>query len=179
MKLKQYQEAVYDYEAILRLDPQVLLSNNHNQQEIKRTLRSAQHLLELSKRKDYYQILGVSKQATEYEIKKAYKQKALLYHPDKNNNKENVVDIEAKFKEVSEAYSILVDPEKRRRHDLGHDVTGSGSGGMNSTNFHSDEDIINMFFGGGGGGNHHFPFGAGGRGGRGGMYSGFGSDDYF
>ncbi len=63
---------------------------------------------------DYYKILGVGKNAGSDEIKKAYRQLALKYHPDKNNgNKE----FEAKFKEISEAYAVLSDPDKRQQYD--------------------------------------------------------------
>jgi len=64
--------------------------------------------------KDYYKILGVSKNSSEEEIKKAYKKLALQYHPDKNpGNKE----AEEKFKEINEAYEVLGDPEKRKKYD--------------------------------------------------------------
>ncbi|HHW59544.1 MAG TPA: DnaJ domain-containing protein, partial [Bacteroidales bacterium] len=64
--------------------------------------------------KDYYKILGVSKNSSTEDIKKAYKKLALQYHPDKNpGNKE----AEEKFKEINEAYEVLSDPEKRKRYD--------------------------------------------------------------
>jgi len=99
-------------------------------------------------KRDYYEILGVSKNATENEIKKAYRKVAMKYHPDKNqDNKE----AEEKFKEAAEAYSVLSDENKKSRYDqFGHDGVnqrfGEGfSGGINV------EDIFNSVFGGRGG----------------------------
>ncbi len=66
-------------------------------------------------RKDYYEILGVSRNATQEEIKKAYRRLALKYHPDRNQQDR---EAEEKFKEIVEAYSVLSDPEKRRIYDL-------------------------------------------------------------
>jgi DnaJ family protein C protein 7 len=79
--------------------------------------------LKKSKRKDYYKILGVAKEATDEEMKKAYKKMALKWHPDKNNSSEEQKALADKmFKDVGEAYSILTDPEKRRMYDQGADL---------------------------------------------------------
>ena len=115
----------------------------------------------MSKR-DYYEILGVSKNATAKEIKKAYRSLAVKYHPDKNPNNPSA---EEKFKEAAEAYDILSSSEKKQRYDqFGHaGMSGGGSagGGMNM------DDIFSQFgdiFGGSGGGFGGFGGGGGGRG---------------
>jgi molecular chaperone DnaJ len=118
-------------------------------------------------KRDYYDILGVSKSSTAEEIKKAYRKKAIKYHPDKNpDNKE----AEEKFKEAAEAYEVLSNEDKKQRYDqFGHAGVdgqgGFGGGGMNM------DDIFSHFgdiFGGGSGGGSPFEsfFGGGGRGGR-------------
>jgi molecular chaperone DnaJ len=103
-------------------------------------------------KRDYYEILEVGKSATPEEIKKAYRKKALQYHPDRNpDNKE----AEEKFKEAAEAYEILSNPGKRQRYDqFGHAGMSNGAGGFGGHDMSMD-DIFSMFgdiFGGGFGG---------------------------
>ncbi|MFH4966096.1 molecular chaperone DnaJ [Gaetbulibacter sp. M235] len=104
-------------------------------------------------KRDYYEILGVSKGASAEEIKKAYRKMAIKYHPDKNpDNKE----AEAKFKEAAEAYEILSNADKKARYDqFGHQAFdgsgGFGGGGMNMDDIFSQfGDIFGGAFGGGG-----------------------------
>ena len=109
---------------------------------------------------DYYEVLGVSRNATEQEIKSAYRKKALEHHPDRNP--EDREQAEEKFKEASQAYSILSDPQKRARYDqFGQaGVGGVGAGGFDPSIFTEFEDIFGDFLGIGD------LFGMGGRGGR-------------
>jgi molecular chaperone DnaJ len=103
--------------------------------------------------RDYYEILGVSRDSSTDEIKKAFRQLALKYHPDRNSEDRSAED---RFKEVNEAYSILSDPDKRAQYDrFGHaGPAGQGFGGFGDFSGVGVEDIINDFFGGifGGGG---------------------------
>lgn len=97
-------------------------------------------------KRDYYDVLGVARGAPADEIKKAYRQKALQHHPDRNPGDHAA---EEKFKESAEAYSVLADPEKRAAYDrFGHDgLRGEGFGGFNTSIFEDFEDILGNFFG--------------------------------
>src|ERR687883_988456 len=100
----------------------------------------------MSKR-DYYEVLSVSRTATDQEIKSAYRRLAVKYHPDKNPNDATA---EEKFKEAAEAYSVLSDQEQRRRYDrFGHaGVSSSGAGaGWGAPGFGGIEDILGDLFG--------------------------------
>lgn len=123
----------------------------------------------MANKRDYYEVLEISKTATITEIKKAYKKKAIQYHPDKNPGN---AEAEDKFKEAAEAYEILSDEQKRAKYDrYGHEAPG-GFGGHSGGGFSMD-DIFSQFgdiFGG------HFGGGFGGFGGSGGRRTNRGSD---
>ena len=113
----------------------------------------------MATKRDYYEVLGVSKDASAEELKRAYKKLAIKYHPDKNPGDK---EAEEKFKEAAGAYDVLSDANKRSQYDrFGHDMPGAGGfgGGQGFSNF---EDIFSQFgdiFGG-------FGFGSSGRGSR-------------
>lgn len=105
-------------------------------------------------KRDYYEVLGIGKNADDAEIKKAYRALAKKYHPDVNPGN---AEAEAKFKEASEAYAVLSDPDKRRQYDqFGHAAFEGGAGGPGGFDFSGTDfsdifgDIFGDFFGGGG-----------------------------
>ena len=113
----------------------------------------------MSEKRDYYEVLGVAREASDDDIRKAYRQAALKHHPDRNQGNP---EAEAKFKEATEAYTILSDRDKRAAYDrYGH--AGLGGGGFDFNNagvgdiLSHFQDMFSDFFGGAGGG-----FGGGG-----------------
>ncbi|XP_049786503.1 dnaJ homolog subfamily C member 7 [Schistocerca cancellata] len=115
MELGEYEDAVRDYENVCKMD---------KSRENRRLLQEAKLALKKSKRKDYYKILGIDKNASTDEIKKAYRKRALVHHPDRHASasSDEKKEQEKKFKEVGEAYGILSDPKKRARYDNGQDL---------------------------------------------------------
>lgn len=101
----------------------------------------------MAEKRDYYEVLGVGKDASSDDIKKAYRKLARQYHPDVNKAE----DAEDKFKEVKEAYDVLSDDGKRDTYDrYGHIDPNQGMGGAGGADFGGFGDIFDMFFGGGG-----------------------------
>jgi len=168
--LGNFEEARYDYERYRQKEP----SNSETKQLIEECKREEKQ----AKKKDYYKILGVNKNSTADEIKKAYKKLAPKWHPDKNNgSEEQRLQAEKMFKDIGEAFQVLSDPKKKQMYDNGMDPNdpnsgfdfGGGGGGVDPS------EIFKVFFGGGGngggfGGEHSFfsgggnPFSSGGFG---------------
>ncbi|ETN46126.1 uncharacterized protein HMPREF1541_00310 [Cyphellophora europaea CBS 101466] len=218
MRLKEYELARDDCDQALKLDPtytkakrtrakatgesgdweqavkdlKALSEENAGDHDIAKELRNAELELKKSKRKDYYKILGVDKDAGDKDIERAYKKKAALYHPDKTQGDK---EKEAIFKDCLEAKEILTDPQKRTMYDQGIDPNdptsgmGAGGGGFpggmgGAGGVQIDPEILMQMFGSqmggggrgggfGGGGMPHFSFQQGGPGGMGGGRGGF------
>jgi DnaJ homolog subfamily C member 7 len=220
MKLKAWDAAREDCDQALKLDPtymkakrtrakatgeggdweqavkdlKSLSEENPGDNDLAKELRNAEIELKKSKRKDYYKILGVDKDAGDKDIERAYKKKAAVLHPDKTQGDK---EKEAMFKDCLEAKEILTDPQKRTMYDQGIDpndpTSGMGGGmgggfpgGMGGGGMQIDPEILMQMFGGqmgggmggghggfgGGGGMPHFSFqqgGGPGMGGRGGF----------
>ncbi|MBP3829009.1 MAG: molecular chaperone DnaJ [Bacteroidaceae bacterium] len=137
----------------------------------------------MDQKRDYYEVLGVAKNATEQEIKAAYKKMAIKYHPDRQGDKSEAEkkEAEAKFKEAAEAYDVLHDPQKRQRYDQFGFAGVGGAAGGGYQNMSMDDifsqfgDIFSDLFGGGasfGGGFGGFGGFGGGRGQRKPMHKG-------
>jgi len=164
--LENYEDAIRDYNTVKQKDP--------HYDDIDNTIHLAQSNAKKAKRKDYYKILEIEKNASESEIKKAYRKQALKWHPDKNSEtEESKLQAEKKFKDIAEAYAVLIDPTKKQQYDSGMDLediengmggfSGFGGGGIDPS------QIFQMFFGGGGGGGFEDMGGFGGFPGFGGM----------
>ncbi|KAI9737717.1 MAG: hypothetical protein M1818_005721 [Claussenomyces sp. TS43310] len=200
IKLKDYAGAIADCEKALSLDPsytkarktkatalgqsgdweesvkewKALQESEPGDASIAKEVRKAELELKKSKRKDYYKILGVEKDASDNEIKKAYRKLAIVHHPDKNPNDESAAE---RFKDIGEAYETLSDDQKRAAYDRGDELQEMGMGGdpFGGGGFGGaqgiDPEILMQMFGGMGGG--------GGGGGRSGGFGGFGSAQGF
>lgn len=144
-------------------------ADSENRTKSKEALHEAKLELKKSKRKNWYKILDVEKDSGDYDIKRAYRKKALRWHPDKwsSCSEEEQKDAEAQFKDINEAFTVLSDPEKRQRFDTGADIEDfGGMGGMGGVD---PSQVFEMFFNSGGmggmgghghgGGHHSFRFG--------------------
>jgi DnaJ family protein C protein 7 len=170
MEMEEFKLAIDDYEAAHNIEP--------DDNGIRQSLRNAQMELKKSKRKCLYKVLGVTKRATEPEIKKAYKKMALQLHPDRHPNASDKEkeEMALKFKELGEAYEVLSDSQKKARWDQGEsldDINGNGGGGGRGGGMGGmdPQDIFRMYTGGGMGGGGGGGFGGGGF--RGGFPGGF------
>ena len=132
IKLEKYDDAIRDMQRAQELDP--------NKYDLNEKIRQTRIDAKRAKKKDYYKILGIGKEATETEVKKAYRKLALKWHPD-HAKPEDREKSEEMFKNIAEAYSVLSDKEKRRRYDLGQDPEGKE---MDGDAF----NIFKTFFGG-------------------------------
>src|SRR5579863_757292 len=121
----------------------------------------------MADRPDYYKILGVGKNASDEEIKKAYRKLARQYHPDRNSGDKKA---EERFKEISQAHDVLSDPDKRKNYDRAGVLGNFGMpGGFDTSSFGGGfSDILSNLFGGNAAGGGGGAAGGGGRGGRGG-----------
>lgn len=132
-----------EWEDAVRSFERAFESSGRSDRDVLARLQKAQRLLKQSKQKDYYKVLGVSRDADAKTIKKAFRKAAMTAHPDKGGS-------ETKMAEVNEAYEVLSNPELRQRFDNGDDPNNpSSQGGTPFTGFASP-------FGGGGGGEHPF-----------------------
>src|SRR5207244_12652141 len=101
-----------------------------------------------AKKRDYYEVLGLGRNASEEEVKRAYRKLAVQFHPDKNPDDPHA---EEKFKELGEAYDVLMDPDKRAAYDrFGHAAFARGGAGFGGGGFHDPFEIFREVFGGGG-----------------------------
>ena len=147
---KMFDDAKADLSKAKELDP--------SNPKIEGYITEANQKAEKARNRDYYEILGINRNATADEIKKAYRKLALKYHPDRNSESEQSKKIaQRKFEDVSDAYSVLSDPKKKQMFDQGVDPLNPevASGGGPGMNFHfsggDPSEIFKMFFGGEGG----------------------------
>jgi DnaJ family protein C protein 7 len=146
LELEDYKGAIDDYETAQSYEP--------DDQSIRQSLRNAKIEYKKSQRKDLYKVLGVTKRATDHEIKKAYKKMAMQCHPDRlaSASEEEKVAAAEKFKEVGEAFEVLSDPQKKQAWDQGQtldEINGNGGGGRGGGGI-DPSDIFRMYSGGGG-----------------------------
>lgn len=135
VQLEQYDAGIADFKSAI--EQAEFEGNDADVRALRAELKKAEVALKRSKSKDYYKILGVSREATEVEIKKAYRRESLKHHPDKGGDEE-------KFKLVVEAHSVLSDSMKRGRYDNGED-DDNGMGGMDGMGGMQHMDLSELF----------------------------------
>lgn len=152
---EMYEEAIRTYRiAMEKAEP------NEQKREAEQKKQKAEIALKQSKENNYYKILGVSRNASSKEIKKAYRDGALKWHPDKNSD--NIEEAEKMFQDIGEAYEVLSDDEKRLKYDRGEEVfENQGGGGRRGGGMDAHQFFQHHFqqaggnHGRGGGGRHH------------------------
>lgn len=159
LHLEKYDASVADFKSAIQQATTEGSATEADIRALKVDLKKAEAALQRSKTKDYYKILGLARECTEIEIKKAYRRESLIHHPDKGGDEE-------KFKLVVEANAVLSDPQRRERYDMGEDEDGMNEGGgMGGMGGMSHMDLAELFshFHGGPAGFSGFP-GQGSRG---------------
>ena len=138
-----YDHAKADFQKTKELEPNV--------SGVEGFLNDAKNQAEKARKRDYYAILGIDRNADEHEIKRAYKKMAMKYHPDRNAESEETKKMaEKKFIDVNDAYSVLSDPKKKRMYDQGIDPLNPEEASSGGVHFGGDaSEILKMFFGGG------------------------------
>ena len=160
-ELKMFDDAKSDLSKAKELDPRNTKIDGY--------MNEANQKSEKARNRDYYQILGINRNATQADIKKAYRKLALKYHPDRNSESEQTKKVaQRKFQDVSDAYSVLSDPKKKEMFDQGVDplnpetASGAEPAGPDGPkmNMHfsggDPDEIFKMFFGGNNGGGKTF-----------------------
>mmetsp|Transcript_1756 Transcript_1756/g.2520 ORF Transcript_1756/g.2520 Transcript_1756/m.2520 type:complete len:514 (+) Transcript_1756:137-1678(+) len=157
----KFQDAVNTFRKANDFEP------NARQKETAQKLKKAEIALKQSKEKNYYKILGIPRNAKKKDIKSAYRELALKWHPDKN--KDNVEEAKKMFQDIGEAYEVLYDDELRSKYDRGEQVFENQGGGGGGHQFNHQDIFRHFQHGGGGGGGrgrgggggrtHHFHFG--------------------
>lgn len=151
MDNEEWDEAVYRIKKALELDD--------GNREWHDKLRRAEAALKQSKQKDYYKILGVPRNAKLKDIKKAYREGALQWHPDKHTGEEEKEKAEKQFQQIAEAYEILSDADLRKKYDRGEEVLPNQGGDGGGHNPFGHNPFGHNPFGGGGKQHFHFKFG--------------------
>lgn len=147
MFLEEFEQALYRYRK---------LNDLGGNQEVQELIRKAEAAIKQAKQKDYYKILGVPRHANIKVIKKAYREGALQWHPDKHTGEEEKEKAEKQFQLIAEAYEVLSDEEKRSKYDRGEDVFENQGGGGGGFQHHGFNPFAQHFRGGGQHFNFHF-----------------------